>query len=584
MNALLIHNDNLPTTLINGFNNHLKFDIGQAKILEFDFSFDREVYNQLNPVFKSKNFNVIFIPYSLSLNNYLELSGLRLALHIRLTQMWNHRYIPIVFIGHETKEQIAKLTDYGGFLFSSGTFSTTKFEYGQLKEQYEWIKNNWKAGLKPILSVKEYYSFLSRVKITPSASHQSHHGLVNEWAIYRWAKALGNLGEDNEELELIDKNVSTDLYFKYLIAINKIADISPGDVQEIKLKNKGKVLLIDDEANRGWYEIFCNLLYDKSKGMIEFEYVDDYLFRHKSQEEIIGICKNYIRKIEGLPDVVILDLRIHPSDFSNGSIKEMTGFLLLNEIKDINPGIQVIIFSASNKVWNLQALLKAGADDFILKEDVVNSVSKDFTNETISNFIYSINKLLGRKFLKNLFIKCDFILNKLKLEYIQDEHHYSLFIKDIISHTQLLKNSAVSIDLEEPMTVDIFFLNCYNFLEKFKNYYLKEIGYQIVLGEDEIQMNRYEYQSRGSNNGIVLNKGKFIRNSKYDNPSWFNCLVGLLIDYFEVIKSDDKVVFNLNKMKDSRNDYIHNNKNSFTKKELLDALNLCVIATSSIRE
>ena len=120
MNALLIHNDNLPTTLINGFNNHLKFDIGQAKILEFDFSFDREVYNQLNPVFKSKNFNVIFIPYSLSLNNYLELSGLRLALHIRLTQMWNHRYIPIVFIGHETKEQIAKLTDYGGFLFSSG--------------------------------------------------------------------------------------------------------------------------------------------------------------------------------------------------------------------------------------------------------------------------------------------------------------------------------------------------------------------------------------------------------------------------------------------------------------------------------
>src|SRR5690606_13115463 len=175
MNALLIHNDNLPTSLINGFKNPLKFDIGQAKILEFDFSFDQEAHNQLNSTLENGSFDVIFIPYSLSPNNYLELSGLRLALHIRLTVNWCHRYVPIVFIGHETKEQIAKLTDYGSFLFSSGIFSTTKFEYNLLEEQFNWIKNNWKSGSQSLLSNSEYDSFLSRIKIKPSASHQSHH-------------------------------------------------------------------------------------------------------------------------------------------------------------------------------------------------------------------------------------------------------------------------------------------------------------------------------------------------------------------------------------------------------------------------
>lgn len=50
-------------------------------------------------------------------------------------------------------------------------------------------------------------------------------------------------------------------------------------------------------------------------------------------------------------------------------------------IKKINPGIQVIIFSATNKVWNLQALQEAGADGFIIKESPENSIDPNFTKK-----------------------------------------------------------------------------------------------------------------------------------------------------------------------------------------------------------
>lgn len=405
MNALLIHNDNLPTPLINGFDHHLKFDIGQAKILEFDFSFDQEAHNQLNKVLENQIFDVVFIPYNLSVNNYLELSGLRLALHIRLTEKWNHRFIPIVFIGHETKEQIAKLTDYGSFLFSSGIFSTTKFDYGPLMEQFNWIEKSWKPGNKSLLSNSEYDLFLSRIKIEPSASHKSHHSIVNEWAMYRWAKALGNISEGNAELRLIDKIISTSLYFKYLIAVNKIAPLDIEVVSELKLSNTGKVLLIDDEANKGWYEIFCSLLYDNNPDTIEFHYVDDDLFRHKSQEEIIALSIEKIKEVKGLPDVIILDLRIHPLDIEAESIQEMTGFKLVEKIKEINPGIQVLIFSATNKVWNLQALQKSGADGFILKESPENSNDSSFTKKSIEKMLQTLNYSLEFTFLKDFYNK-----------------------------------------------------------------------------------------------------------------------------------------------------------------------------------
>ena len=139
--------------------------------------------------------------------------------------------------------------------------------------------------------------------------------------------------------------------------------------------------------------------------------------------------------------------------------------------------------------------------------------------------------------------------------------------------------SASLLNLRESTTLDIVFLNCYNFLEKFKLYYLKEIDRQFVLGIDEIEMNRYS-----NFNGVIDNKGYFIRINQNDNPSWFNSLASLFIDYFSISRINDKEINDLNRIKEKRNDYIHDLKEKFDQNELLMILSLCEKVTSSMRE
>ena len=77
-------------------------------------------------------------------------------------------------------------------------------------------------------------------------------------------------------------------------------------------------------------------------------------------------------------------------------------YTLLKRIKEYNKGIQVIIFSATNKIWNLQALQEAGADGFILKESPENNFDFDFTKQSVLNMIDKTSECLGMIFLKDI--------------------------------------------------------------------------------------------------------------------------------------------------------------------------------------
>lgn len=83
----------------------------------------------------------------------------------------------------------------------------------------------------------------------------------------------------------------------------------------------------------------------------------------------------------------------------------------MQEIKKINAGIQVIFFSATNKIWNLQKLQELGADGFIIKESPENSMNPDFTSETILQFKSTIETAFKKRFLKEVFIRCNEIKN-----------------------------------------------------------------------------------------------------------------------------------------------------------------------------
>lgn len=419
---------------------------------------------------------------------------------------------------------------------------------------------------------------ISKLKLDVPDNYFDNHSVANLWAMHRWSTMMGDLSDSDDELQKIKTKVYTSIYFKYLKTLHRTNQLESLDLNQLKIGDEGNILLIDDEANKGWYEIFCTLLVDNNDG-IEMDYIDDDKFHGKSQKEIIEICINEIKQIKDYPDVIILDLRLHPLDFETVTISELTGFKILKEIKKLNPGIQVIIFSATNKVWNLQALLNEGADGFIIKESLINSSDSNFTSETIVKFIDSVNTCLDRKFLKKVVNTCDTIKNKFVDEYIDEDCEYMDFISDSILQINLIKSLALKINLKDSMTLDVVFLNCYNFLEKFKHHYLREENYQIVLGFEEVEMNRYSV-----NRGIVTNCGRFIRDNRNDSPSWFNCLAGLFIDYFGIANLNDEEIKRLNKVKNLRNDYIHSSKEHFENDELLMILDLCANATSGVKE
>jgi len=395
MNALLIHNDNIKNSLINHFSKEglLHFSISSAAMMKETFSFDSVAHGILKNHFASKGkYDVIFIPYTLSNENYLELTGIIVAAHIRLSPEFKNTKTPIVFLGSESKGQIAKLSDLGGILFTSGVFSTDKQDIDSINNQYDWILKNKKE-----LNDIEYSNFLEKLDIKPSANHLSYHSIANEWAIYRWASAIN---ANDSDIEKIITNVETQLYFKYLRTLYPKKDIPELHENQLKIKysESPKILYIDDEADKGWYEIFCSILYDINN--LNFSYLDEEL-QSKTRDEIIKLSTDKIKAEE--IDLVILDFRLHPDDFNTSNIQEVTGLKLLKEIKNVNPGIQVVIFSATNKVWNLQALQEAGADGFIIKESAENSEDIDFTKDSILAMTGSLELCINKVFLKEIF-------------------------------------------------------------------------------------------------------------------------------------------------------------------------------------
>ena len=129
MRVLVLHNNNLPVCLYKANKFQLTEDIYvEAKILKYDGlvqseNFDEYVCKELADL-SNNTYDVIVMPYSLSIENYLGFSGLRIAAHIRLTPGWKKINTPLVFVGPETKDDICTLSSLSTILYSNRVFST----------------------------------------------------------------------------------------------------------------------------------------------------------------------------------------------------------------------------------------------------------------------------------------------------------------------------------------------------------------------------------------------------------------------------------------------------------------------------
>jgi CheY-like chemotaxis protein len=404
MRVLLIHNDNLNENVINSFAEEaLLFNISNQALLNPNFSFDKEAHEQLKDHFEEfGNYDVIAVPFNLSRDNYLEFSGIQLANHIRLTREWQHHKTPILFLGEETPSQINRLIR-ADILFTKGVFCTRNQTFEEITG---WAKKLYDIDFE--ISEDDYGEIINRLVLEPPNDYDSHHNLDNEISLYLWGKTIGL------ELEIIKNDIESGLFFKWWGLKNKIElDQSFKKLDESLNSQKDwsgkKILLIDDQHEKGWYLLFKNLF-----PTVKVDFLDGDFQKPEQFNETRSILDAAIEKIKSYdPHVVLLDLRL--SDLDNEKDKsELTGVKILEkfrEAEDLNQGIQFISLSASNKIWNYKELLNKKVSNFIVKSpDLEKSLSLSLYENR--ELVYVKIKLA--EYLKNIYCELTNLKNLLR--------------------------------------------------------------------------------------------------------------------------------------------------------------------------
>ncbi|WP_456075790.1 hypothetical protein [Hoylesella nanceiensis] len=359
--------------------------------------------------FANTEYDAIYIPlcFGQTLSDFM---GLRLAMHIRLTET-KCQYKPIYIYGEATIEDIKNNDCFDALKFSG--VSLIHCDYDSMKHSIENNPSQNSDGIsRDILSIK----------LDIPTNIGDNHSVANQWAIYRWKEMFQ---WKSEEPEIINTDFNTNLYFKYLIARFgkhdkfKSKKKIPCNISDIKGKT---ILYIDDEYNKGWGNIMEAIF--KSNGAKSICYKD--FSKKYSKEDLINNIKNFLNENEA--DCYLLDLRLHEDDFTE--IKNLTGHEIAQYIKQQNKGNQIVVFTASNKIWNLKKqLLEFGAVGYALKESPESNYNRDESRELFIEFSKTITKACKLSFLKKLYNQQQ-ILKKINVETEELDNIIDLLIVD----------------------------------------------------------------------------------------------------------------------------------------------------------
>lgn len=249
------------------------------------------------------------------------------------------------------------------------------------------------------LTPSEYVDgFLNLIKVEPQEKIEGRHSVANEWGAYILAQSV-NAGHQ----DVVPHPSSLSLYFLYssIVSLNA-ADVSriinrdsiwPFE-NKIQVNKKFSYLLIDDEADRGWNETL-KLLMPNAYGVMWNKKAVDYK----------GLGTEIRRDIENCKfDIIFLDFRMNGVSEENlTNPEDFSGMKILRTIKEINPGLQVIMLTATNKGWNVKALLDAGADGYYMKESPEYHFPISYTEQNTKALKVEIERCLRKDYLKSIY-------------------------------------------------------------------------------------------------------------------------------------------------------------------------------------
>lgn len=347
---------------------------------------------------------------------------------------------PFIFMGKDN------------FINYINKFQNTKYPNillwpGSIFRQNKNIKDNdFFKDITPLTEDDYINKFLKHLKIAPKGT-TGNHSIANYWGAYVIARNIPKFESQAEEIYLkaLEKDA---LYLKYLIAdrirsVKEVKDIIRGEgksvedqIEPLYLMEDTKILLIDDQDDI-WTGIIEALLpgadltvIGKSNGLINDSKESNFLSPD---------AKNMILNPDF--DLILLDLRlggVMEESEINGD--KCSGMKILKEITDKNPGQQVIMFTSSNKAWNLKKALTMAAGYYI-KESPLQPFSEDETLQNLDNLIDTIDNCLWYRDLRKVVSQIESLDNlEFKDEY-RDAEANSIDVRDQLG---IVRTMAIS--------------------------------------------------------------------------------------------------------------------------------------------
>ena len=415
---------------------------------------DQDLDGLVNDWFLETRYDRIYIPlcFGSSLSDYM---GLRLAMHIRLTSTPNQK-TPIFLYGVATYEEMKQ-----NYCFDILKTSSVRLIGCDNKSFFASIRSEM-----PECDLAKEIKFIH----LDLPSNIGSHSLANQWG----ASVLGRAANVEYDIPAEVQEAMKSLYFK-----NALFQTSLTEGDEVTLSKKAesieskgrRILLIDDEADRGWAQIIHSLF--------ENAYVDIVKNKIPNFE---ALPDQYIKRIqEDFYDLYLLDLRLlGEREESIVNTDKFSGMDVLDAIKEINPGNQVIIMTASNKAWNMKKLMKKQANGYYIKEAPELSLPFEFSQENYSSFKIDVEAAFQNVYKRDLWAMRFELISYIADSSIDDE------LKDELQ-SQLDVYEQFLLNATNKNNLSLVFLTLFQVFDTIKRYYSKEMLFTSMSIPDNIR-------------------------------------------------------------------------------------------------
>lgn len=427
----------------------------------FDEDIDSTISNYLTNL-NNKEINSITLPISLS-QNFLELTGIRVGHHIRLTKELKYRKAPLIFYGSLELETIAKISPMTSILFTPNVFyvNISRYSFDDIVKSIN--------GILDSSNDFNFNKYLDFVRIEPPANYQSHHSIANDWALVRYFSMLEKDNENSIYNTLREKVSTLDypktLHFKFVESKADRQKFNPKNhLYTPKFDNISglRIGIIDDESEKGWGNFYQYLIERSGGDTIIFPFQKD-----ESKSDLILRLKEWINKQSSSSnpiDMFIVDLRLHDNDFDEINPESITGNQIIRYLKSLNKGIQIIVSTASNKVWNFQQNIDIGVTSYVVKESPETFNTREETRLSLISFTNEVDKSGEKIFLADIFRKIEVLKAKNTVNPIESDFIHSVFNKN--GFLDKIFN-LLNLDYKNDAVLNQCLLICFQILENY---------------------------------------------------------------------------------------------------------------------